>query len=189
MRWWRTNSFGGGEKDGECSGDPFLGPKGLQGYGWGSVCGVWEREGGERKGRERRRGEKERSIYSSSTPPSPQLRPPIRPSGSPSGDTSGHHTPHYTLPSSYPTYPTQAQKWGIPTSSPPGEREEKEGEKGVLATYNPQFFSGGEPPDPPSLNERSKEKTRKTRARVMFAGRTKSIDLLKTSSMVVSVSL
>ena len=149
------------------------------------VCGRERGEGGERKGRERRRGEKERSIYSSSTPPSPQLRP----SGSPSGDTSGHHTPHYTLPSSYPTYPTQAQKWGIPTSSPPGEREEKEGEKGILWTYNPQIFSGGEPPDPPSLNEHSKEKTRKTRARVIFAGRTKSIDLLKPSSMVLSVSL
>lgn len=114
MRWWRTNSFGGGEKDGEWNGSLFLGRKGLEGM---VVCG---RE--ERRGERREEKEEEKEIYFLSIlilqTPSAPLRG-LHP--------AGIHSP--TLYTPYPTQPTQTQKWGIPTSSPRGEREEKEGEK------------------------------------------------------------
>ena len=62
MGWWRTNSFGGGEKDGEWSGSLLLGRR-----DFGMVCGgVWERErrGEEGKGEEEEEREgKDLSLF------------------------------------------------------------------------------------------------------------------------------
>lgn len=53
---------------------------------------------------------------------------------------------HHTTPPS----DLRPKNGGSPPSSPHGEREEKGEEKGGLHTLYPQFFSGGEPPHPPS---------------------------------------
>ena len=79
------------------------------------------REGeGEEEEREKRKG-KDLSL----------LLPINSPAGlTPCGDTLSKHSPtHYH---STPIHRTQTQKWGIPTSSPPGEREEKEEEKSTF---------------------------------------------------------
>lgn len=71
----------------------------------------------------------------------------------------------YTLQTHYhstPIHQTQTQKWGIPTSSPPGEREEKEEEKGTFYTYYPLFFSLGENPQTPPSNWDAQEKDKKS---------------------------
>ena len=71
----------------------------------------------------------------------------------------------YTLQTHYhstPIHRTQTQKWGIPTSSPPGEREEKEEEKGTFYTYYPLFFSLGENPQTPPSNWDAQEKDKKS---------------------------
>lgn len=126
--------------------------------GWCVVCG---REG--EKERRRRRGRRERekerkgslSLYSS------LLLPINSPAGlTPCGDTLSKHSPtHYH---STPIHRTQTQKWGIPTSSPPGEREEKEEEKSTYHTYYPQFFSLGENPQTPPSNWDAQEKDKKS---------------------------
>ena len=73
------------------------------------------------------------------------------PLGKPSGETLGGSSRiprdrHHTTPPS----DLRPKNGGSPPSSPHGEREEKGEEKGGLHTLFPQFFSGGEPPDPPS---------------------------------------
>lgn len=143
-----------------------MGRKGLEDR---VVCG---REG-ERRGKERRkkRGNESISLYYSPSTPLRGLHP------------AGIHSPT-TLQTHYhstPIHRTQTQKWGIPTSSPPGEREEKEEEKGTFYTYYPLFFSLGENPQTPLLTGTRKKKTRKARARVNLTSRTKSIDLNETS--------
>ena len=138
------------------------------------MCGVWERrrEGeGEEEEREKRKG-KDLSLFQSISSPAGLI---------PHGtlQTLSKHSPtHYH---STPIHRTQTQKWGIPTSSPPGEREEKEEEKSTYHTYYPQFFSLGENPQTPLLTGTRKKKTRKARARVNLTSRTKSIDLNETS--------
>lgn len=142
---------------------PSLGRKGLRGM----VCVVWcvERgkgREGEGKGEERRREGKH--LY-------PSLSIHLLPINSPAGPTPrgtpvGHHTLS-THSTPYPTQPTQAQKWGIPTSSPPGEREEKEGEKGTLQSYYPQFFSLGENPQTPPFYWDAQEKRQERRGRAL----------------------
>ena len=151
MRWWRTNSFGGGEKDGEWNGSLFLGRKGLEGR---VVCGVVCGREGEKEGKGEEEEERE-WIYLS------LLLPINSPAGlTPCGDTLSKHSPtHYH---STPIHRTQTQKWGIPTSSPPGEREEKEEEKSTLYTYYPQFFSLGENPQTPPSNWDAQEKDKKS---------------------------
>lgn len=130
------------------------------------------REGeGEEEEREKRKG-KDLSLFQSISSPAGLI---------PHGtlQTLSKHSPtHYH---STPIHRTQTQKWGIPTSSPPGEREEKEEEKGTFYTYYPQFFSLGENPQTPLLTGTRKKKTRKARARVNLTSRTKSIDLNETS--------
>lgn len=148
-----------------------MGRKGLEDR---VVCGVWERrrEGeGEEEEREKRKG-KDLSLFQSISSPAGLI---------PHGtlQTLSKHSPtHYH---STPIHRTQTQKWGIPTSSPPGEREEKEEEKSTYHTYYPQFFSLGENPQTPLLTGTRKKKTRKARARVNLTSRTKSIDLNETS--------
>ncbi len=134
---------------------------------------MWKRRREEGKGEERRkkRGNESISLYYSPSTPLRGLHP------------AGIHSPT-TLQTHYhstPIHRTQTQKWGIPTSSPPGEREEKEEEKGTFYTYYPLFFSLGENPRPPLLTGTRKKKTRKARARVNLTSRTKSIDLNETS--------
>ena len=115
-----------------------------------------------------------------------------KPSGKPSGETLGEtlggssripRDRHHTTPPS----DLRPKNGGSPPSSPHGEREEKGEEKGGLHTLYPQFFSGGEPPDPPQLARRGRPtvggKDKRGGARVWRAGRTKSIDLIETSSM------
>lgn len=143
-----------------------MGRKGLEDR---VVCG---REG-ERRGKERRkkRGNESISLYYSPSTPLRGLHP------------AGIHSPT-TLQTHYhstPIHRTQTQKWGIPTSSPPGEREEKEEEKGTFYTYYPLFSLWGRTPRPPLLTGTRKKKTRKARARVNLTSRTKSIDLNETS--------
>ena len=126
---------------------PFLGRKGLEDR---VVCG---REG-ERRGKERRkkRGNESISLYYSPSTPLRGLHP------------AGIHSPT-TLQTHYhsnPIHRTQTQKWGIPTSSPPGEREEKEEEKGTFYTYYPLFFSLGENPQTPPSNWDAQEKDKKS---------------------------
>lgn len=155
---------------------PFLGRKGLEGrVVCGVVCGR-EGEKERRRGRGRREREKERkgslSLFQSISSPAGLI---------PHGtlQTLSKHSPN-TLPlNPYPSNPDP--KWGIPTSSPPGEREEKEEEKGTFYTYYPLFFSLGENPQTPLLTGTRKKKTRKARARVNLTSRTKSIDLNETS--------
>ena len=110
------------------------------------------------------------------------------PLGKPSGETLGGSSRiprdrHHTTPPS----DLRPKNGGSPPSSPHGEREEKGEEKGGLHTLFPQFFSGGEPPDPPSTGTKGptygRRKRQKGGARVWRAGRTKSIDLIETSSM------
>lgn len=115
--------------------------------GW---CVEEKERGGERRG-----GRREGMNLSLSTTPH-QL-----PCGAdPCGDTLSKHSPtHYH---STPIHRTQTQKWGIPTSSPPGEREEKEEEKRTLYTYYPQFFSLGENPQTPPSNWDAQEKDKKS---------------------------
>ena len=134
---------------------------------------MWKRRREEGKGEERRkkRGNESISLYYSPSTPLRGLHP------------AGIHSPT-TLQTHYhstPIHRTQTQKWGIPTSSPPGEREEKEEEKGTFYTYYPLFFSLGENPQTPLLTGTRKKKTRKARARVNLTSRTKSIDLNETS--------
>ena len=135
---------------------------------------MWKRRREEGKGEERRkkRGNESISLYYSPSTPLRGLHP------------AGIHSPT-TLQTHYhstPIHRTQTQKWGIPTSSPPGEREEKEEEKGTFYTYYPLFFSlWGRTPRPPLLTGTRKKKTRKARARVNLTSRTKSIDLNETS--------
>ena len=114
------------------------------------------------------------------------------PLGKPSGETLGEtlggssripRDRHHTTPPS----DLRPKNGGSPPSSPHGEREEKGEEKGGLHTLFPQFFSGGEPPHPPQLARRGRPavggKDKRGGARVWRAGRTKSIDLIETSSM------
>ena len=75
----------------------------------------------------------------------------IDPSGETLGETLGGSSRiprdrHHTTPPS----DLRPKNGGSPPSSPHGEREEKGEEKGGLHTLFPQFFSGGEPPHPPS---------------------------------------
>ena len=137
MRWWRTNSFGGGEKDGEWNGSLFLGRKGLEGR---VVCGVWERgrEGGERRG-----GRREGMNLSLSTTPH-QL-----PCGTYTLRGYTLQTLSYTLSlNPYPSNPDP--KMGdphlLPTRGKGGKRGGKEHLPYILSSI---FLSGGEPPDPP----------------------------------------
>ena len=125
--------------------------------GW---CVVWcvgekerRREGeGEEEEREKRKG-KDLSLFQSISSPAGLI---------PHGtlQTLSNHSPtHYH---STPIHRTQTQKWGIPTSSPPGEREEKEEEKSTYHTYYPQFFSLGENPQTPPSNWDAQEKDKKS---------------------------
>ena len=111
------------------------------------------REGeGEEEEREKRKG-KDLSLFQSISSPAGLI---------PHGtlQTLSNHSPtHYH---STPIHRTQTQKWGIPTSSPPGEREEKEEEKGTFYTYYPQFFSLGENPQTPPSNWDAQEKDKKS---------------------------
>ena len=131
MRWWRTNSFGGGEKDSEWNGSLFLGRKGLEDR---VVCG---REG-ERRGKERRkkRGNESISLYYSPSTPLRGLHP------------AGIHSPN-TLPlNPYPSNPDP--KMGDPHLLPTRGKGGKRGGKGhFLHILSSIFLSGGEPPDPP----------------------------------------
>ena len=124
--------------------------------GWCVVCGR-EGEKERRRGRGRREREKERkgslSLFQSISSPAGLI---------PHGtlQTLSKHSPtHYH---STPIHRTQTQKWGIPTSSPPGEREEKEEEKSTYHTYYPQFFSLGENPQTPPSNWDAQEKDKKS---------------------------
>ena len=140
---------------------PFLGRKGLEGrVVCGVVCGR-EGEKERRRGRGRREREKERkgslSLFQSISSPAGLI---------PHGtlQTLSKHSPN-TLQTHYhstPIHRTQTQKWGIPTSSPPGEREEKEEEKGTFYTYYPLFFSLGENPQTPPSNWDAQEKDKKS---------------------------
>ena len=111
------------------------------------------REGeGEEEEREKRKG-KDLSLFQSISSPAGLI---------PYGtlQTLSKHSPtHYH---STPIHRTQTQKWGIPTSSPPGEREEKEEEKSTYHTYYPQFFSLGENPQTPPSNWDAQEKDKKS---------------------------
>lgn len=111
------------------------------------------REGeGEEEEREKRKG-KDLSLFQSISSPAGLI---------PHGtlQTLSKHSPtHYH---STPIHRTQTQKWGIPTSSPPGEREEKEEEKSTYHTYYPQFFSLGENPQTPPSNWDAQEKDKKS---------------------------
>ena len=161
-----------------------VGPKGL----W---YGVWwcVGEGGGR-GRREGRGEEEeeRKEISLSIPNS--LKPrrtslPGLPAGlplAPSNHSLTHSTP-------YPIHGTQAQKWGIPTLLPTGGKGGKKGGKRALYKHTILNFSlWGRTPRPPHSTGTRKKKTRKAGARVMLTGRTKSIDLIETSSTALSVS-
>lgn len=182
MRGWRTNSFGGGGDDGwvkvrlfSPTGDPSLGPE-----------------------RDFREIESPNGVCWCMTSPShhqPEnldrslwVDPSREPLGKPSGETLGGSSRiprdrHHTTPPS----DLRPKNGGSPPSSPHGEREEKGEEKGGLHTLFPQFFSGGEPPHPPQLARRGRPavggKDKRGGARVWRAGRTKSIDLIETSSM------
>ena len=168
---------------------PSLGRKGLRGM----VCVVWCVERGKGKGEERRREGKHLSLSINS--PSTPLRDPLRgqppvgpPVGPPAGPPAGHHTLSNTL-HSIPYPANTGPKMGDPHLLPTRGKGGKRGGKGhFLIILSPIFLSGGEPPDPPLLLGRAREKTRKTRARVMLTGRTKSIDLDETSSTTLSVS-
>ena len=136
---------------------PFLGRKGLEGRVVCSVVCGREGEKERRRGRGRREREKERkgslSLFQSISSPAGLI---------PHGtlQTLSKHSPtHYH---STPIHRTQTQKWGIPTSSPPGEREEKEEEKSTYHTYYPQFFSLGENPQTPPSNWDAQEKDKKS---------------------------
>ena len=159
MGWWRTNSFGGGEKDGEWSGGPFLGRKGLE----GRMCGgVWEREGEGRRGEERGRREKRKgflSILLFQSLETSAEHPQEIPCGTPCQIPS-YHFPHTPL-SHLPIQP-RPKSGGSPPSSPSGEREEKGGEKRTLEAYKPQFFSLGENPQTPPLYWDAQEKDKKS---------------------------
>ena len=140
MRWWRTNSFGGGEKDSEWNGSLFLGRKGLEDR---VVCGVWERrrEGeGEEEEREKRKG-KDLSLFQSISSPAGLI---------PHGtlQTLSNHSPN-TLPlKPYPSNPDP--KMGDPHLLPTRGKGGKRGGKGhFLHILSSIFLSGGEPPDPP----------------------------------------
>lgn len=118
----------------------------------------------------------------------PSREPLGKPLGKPSGETLGGSSRiprdrHHTTPPS----DLRPKNGGSPPSSPHGEREEKGEEKGGLHTLFPQFFSGGGPPHPPSTGTKGptcgRRKRQKGGARVWRAGRTKSIDLIETSSM------
>ena len=126
--------------------------------GWCVVCG---REGEKERRREGEEEERERkgkerislSLFQSISSPAGLI---------PHGtlQTLSKHSPtHYH---STPIHRTQTQKWGIPTSSPPGEREEKEEEKSTYHTYYPQFFSLGENPQTPPSNWDAQEKDKKS---------------------------
>lgn len=152
MRWWRTNSFGGGEKDGEWNGSLFLGRKGLEGM---VVCG---RE--ERRGERREEKEEEKEIYFLSIlilqTPSAPLRG-LHPAGlTPCGDTLS-----YTLHSI--PYPTNTDpKMGDPHLLPTRGKGGKRGGKGhFLTIHTPNFLSGGEPPDPPTRLGRARKRQEK----------------------------
>lgn len=129
-----------------------MGRKGLEGR---VVCGVWERRREGEKERERKKRERKGKERISLSIPIHKL-----PCGAdPSWDSPTTLQTHYH---STPIHRTQTQKWGIPTSSPPGEREEKEEEKGTFYTYYPLFFSLGENPQTPPSNWDAQEKDKKS---------------------------
>ena len=106
------------------------------------------------------------------------------PRGNPRGileDPSGS-TPHHS------SQRPQAQKWGIPTLLPTRGKGGKRGGKGGVTHTISSIFLWGRTPRPPlnwheGADLRSAEKTKGGGARVWRAGRTKSIDLIETSSM------
>lgn len=175
MRWWRTNSFGGGEKDGEWNGSLFLGRKGLEGM---VVCG---RE--ERRGERREEKEEEKEIYFLSIlilqTPSAPLRG-LHPAGI---HPAGIHSPHHTLPSQH-----RPKNGGSPPPPHQGKGRKKRGKTTLYYLINLHFSLWGRTPRPPHSTGTRKKKTRKAGARVNLTGRTKSIDLKETSSMALSVS-
>lgn len=134
---------------------PFLGRKGIEGR---VVCGVWERrrEGeGEEEEREKRKG-KERISLSIPIHKLPCGADPSWDSPTILQTLSKHTT---TQP---PSMEPRPKNGGSPASSPPGEREEKEGEKDTFYTYYPQFFSLGENPQTPPSNWDAQEKDKKS---------------------------
>lgn len=114
---------------------------------------VGERRGEER-GKERREGRRERDLLPlySYTP---------NPFSSPAGLTPCGDTLSYTLHSI--PYPTNTDpKMGDPHLLPTRGKGGKRGGKGhFLTIHTPNFLSGGEPPDPPTLLGRARKRQEK----------------------------
>ena len=190
MRGWRTNSFGGGGDDGwvkvrlfSPTGDPSLGPE-----------------------RDFREIESPNGVCWCMTSPShhqPEnldrslwVDPSREPSGKPSGETLGGSSgkpsgdPRGSLGiDTTPLLPaTSGPKMGDPHPPPHTGKGRKKGRKrGGYTHYFLNFSLGENPHTPPQLARRGRPavggKDKRGGARVWRAGRTKSIDLIETSSM------
>ena len=116
-----------------------------------------ERRGGEGKGEEEERKGKDFSLFP--LKPLRSIPAGLTPCGTPCRDPpiTLPHTPLYHLPILH-----RPKSGGSPPSSPPGEREEKGGEKRTLEAYKPQFFSLGENPQTPPLYWDAQEKDKKS---------------------------
>lgn len=163
-----------------------VGPKGLW-YGVWWCVGEREEEGeGEGRGGERRGGRREEgdfSLYFNT--PNPLKPLPGFPAGTPSETLQPLSN---TLPLHTPSTEPRPKSGGSPPSSPPGKGRKKGGKRGLWKLTNLNFSLWGRTPRPPHSTGTRKKKTRKAGARVMLTGRTKSIDLIETSSIALSVS-
>ena len=144
------------------------------------VCGR-ERERGGEEGRE----EVDYSLFLLKLLETPWSIPMGSPAGPPTGASPELSHIHHS-----PTYPSYTDpKVGDPHPPPHrGKGRKKGGKRGLWKLTNLNFSLWGRTPRPPHSTGTRKKKTRKAGARVMLTGRTKSIDLIETSSTAVSVS-
>lgn len=155
MRWWRTNSFGGGEKDGEWNGSLFLGRKGLEGrVVCGVVCGREERE---RRGEERRKKRRKKRKRSTSS-----LFLYSKPLQLPCGaytlrGYTLHTLPLHTLPNQH-----RPKNGGSPPPPHQGKGRKKRGKRALFKLINLNFSLWGRTPRPPSLYWDAQEKDKKS---------------------------